>query len=457
MYQLNPFLREFWRTKSRYKALFGGRASSKSHDAAGFAVYLAANFKVRIMCARQFQNRISESVYNLIKAKIEDSNFNGEFILTKNSIIHKGTGSEFIFYGIARNLSEIKSAEGIDILWLEEANYLTKEMWETIEPTIRKEGSQIWLIWNPDEYMDFVHQNFVVDPPNDCLVQKINHENNPYLSDTMVEVIADMYVRDPEAAKHVYGGEPKMGGDKSVISLIYILAAIDAHKKLGWEPVGRKRVGYDVADDGQDTNAAVTSYGNVIQGAEEWHGLEDEMGKSCARVYNIARYVGADIIWDSIGVGAGAGSRFKDLNEEHGLEIGYEPFNAGSRVEDPDGVYLALAHTKILNKDHFANIKAQKWAEVSERFRKTYEAVELGVGHDHEDLISLDSEMIPPAMLKKMKEELSHPRKDVDRNGRFKVEAKDDLRKRGIASPNIADAFIMSMITPKRQPAGFFD
>ncbi len=457
MYQLNPALEDFWRTQSRYKALYGGRASSKSHDAAGFAVYLAANFKVRIMCARQFQNRISESVYNLIKAKIEDSEFDGEFELTKNSIIHKTTGSEFIFYGIARNLSEIKSAEGIDILWLEEANYLTKEQWETIEPTIRKNDSQIWLIWNPDEYMDFVFQNFVVDPPNDCITRKINFEENPYLSETMHEVIKDAYIRDPIAAKHIYGGDPKMGGDKSVISLVYVLAAIDAHKKLGWEPLGRKRVGYDVADDGDDTNAAVTSHGNVITGAEEWHGLEDELGKSCARVYNIARYTGSSIVWDSIGVGAGAGSRFKDFNEEHELDIDYEPFNAGSKVEDPDGVYLKLPHTNILNKDHFANIKAQKWDEVATRFRKTYEAVELGVDHPHEELISLDSETIPAAMLKKMKEELSHPRKDNDRNGRFKVESKDDLRKRGIPSPNIADAFIMAMITPKRNPAGFFD
>lgn len=457
MYELNPALKDYWQTRSRYKALYGGRASSKSHDAAGFAVFLAANFKVRIMCARQFQNRISESVYNLIKAKIEDSEFNGEFDLTKNSIIHKTTGSEFLFYGIARNLNEIKSAEGIDILWLEEANYLTKEMWGVIEPTIRKEGSQIWLIWNPDEYMDFAYQNFVVNPPNDCMSRQINWQENPFLSNTMHEVIKDAYVRDPIEARHVYGGEPKMGGDKSVIPLTYVLAAIDAHKRLGWEPVGRRRVGYDVADDGEDTNAAVTAHGNVILGCEEWRGLEDELGKSCARVYNIARNTGSEIIWDSIGVGASAGSKFKELNEEHSLAISYEAFNAGGKVEDPDGVYMKLPHAKILNKDHFANIKAQKWTEVATRFRKTYEAVELGVNHPHEDLISLDSESIPKDMLAKMKMELPQPRKDTDRNGRFKVESKEDMRDRKVKSPNVADAFIMAMINPKRAPAGFFD
>ncbi|MGQ4796605.1 PBSX family phage terminase large subunit [Escherichia coli] len=176
IYSLNPALREFWQTESRYKALYGGRASSKSHDAAGFAVYLAANYKLKFMCARQFQNRISESVYTLIKDKIEASEFNGEFTFTNNSIKHKTTGSEFLFYGIARNLAEIKSTEGVDILWLEEANYLTKEQWEVIEPTIRKEHSQIWLIWNPDELMDFIYQNFVVNPPADCVHKQINWE-----------------------------------------------------------------------------------------------------------------------------------------------------------------------------------------------------------------------------------------------------------------------------------------
>src|SRR5579862_9569663 len=145
MYQLNPALKPFWESKARYKALYGGRASSKSHDAAGFAVFLAANFKVRFLCARQFQNRISESVYNLIEEKIDKGGFRDEFVFTNNSIRHKYTGSEFIFYGIARNLNEIKSLNDVDILWLEEANYLTADQWKVIEPTIRNQGSQIWL------------------------------------------------------------------------------------------------------------------------------------------------------------------------------------------------------------------------------------------------------------------------------------------------------------------------
>lgn len=457
MYQLNPALKDFWRTKSRYKALFGGRASSKSHDAAGIAVFLAANYKLRILCARQFQNRISESVYTLIKDKIDNSEFVDEFICTSNSIVHKTTKSEFLFYGIARNLNEIKSTEGIDILWLEEANYVTQEQWSVISPTIRKKDSQIWLIWNPDELMDFVYQNFVVNPPDSCISMQINWDQNPFLSDTMLEVIADDYKRDPKAAEHIYGGVPKTGGDKSVISLSFVLAAIDAHKKLGWEPVGRRSIGFDVADDGDDKNAIVLAYGNVAVGAEEWEGLEDKLLQSCAKVYNKAVEFGSSITWDCIGVGASAGSKFGELNESRKFNVEYDAFNAGGGVQDPDEVFMKLPHMDITNRDHFSNLKAQKWTEVATRFRKTYECIELGAKHPHDELISIDSASFSKAMLDKLKFELSAPRKDIDGNGRFKVESKKDLIKRTVKSPNIADAFIMAFIKPERERLGFFD
>jgi phage terminase large subunit len=463
LYQLNPALKRFWRTRSRYKALYGGRASSKSHDAAGFAVYLAANYTLKFLCARQFQNRISESVYTLIKDKIENSEFRGEFVLTKNSIIHKVTGSEFLFYGIARNLSEIKSTEGVDILWLEEAHYLTEEQWTVIEPTIRKEGSQIWLIWNPDEITDFIYQKFVVDPPDDCISRKINWEENPYLSETMLKVIREAYLKEPELAKNTYGGYPKTGSDKSVINLMYIEAAMDAHIKLGWEPSGSKRTGFDVADDGADANAIADMYGNVLMYIEEWKGLEDELLKSATRVFNHCREFGSTCTYDSIGVGAHVGAKFSELNDAvikdgSTYQLSYDPFNAGGSVHKPDDVFMKLPHTEITNKDYFCNIKAQMWQEVSTRFRKTYEAVILGVEHPHDELISINTATITEKQRHQLCMELSSPRKDTDQNGKFKVESKKDMReKRKVKSPNVADAVIMSAIKPIRASAGFFD
>lgn len=487
LYALNPALRDFWEEESRYKVLYGGRASSKSHDAAGYAVYLAASYTVKILCARQFQNRISESVYTLIKDKINASPFRHEFEILKTSIRHKITGSEFLFYGIARNLEEIKSTEGVDILWLEEAHYLNEEQWKVIEPTIRKDGSQVWLIFNPNEYTDFIYQNFVVNPPSDTVCREINWQENPFLARTMLKVIYEYYRREPESALHVYGGQPKMGADKSIIPLKYILAAVDAHKDVykwelpedipnglermqwclqhpesrvlkrkGWEPSGTRTVGFDVADDGEDKNATVDTHGNVVMYADEWKGLEDELLKSSTRVYNYAVSVNANIVWDSIGVGAFVGSKFKDLNDQNNRHVRYEPFNAGGAVEDPKGVYMRFPHVDITNGEHFSNIKAQKWDEVAQRFRKTYEYVELGVIHPVEELISLNSETLGKEILKKIQMELAAPHKDIDRMGKFKVESKDDLRARGIKSPNIADAMIMSLVRPKRDAATFF-
>jgi phage terminase large subunit len=457
MYALNPVLRDFWTTPSRYKVLHGGRASSKSHDAAGFAVFLAANYKVKFLCARQFQNRISESVYTLLEDKIYDSDFKRDFVFTNNSIEHKHTRSSFLFYGIARNLNEIRSTEGVDVLWLEEGHYLTEEQWGVVNPTIRKEGSQIWLIFNPEDYMDFAYQHFVVDPPKNAIVREINWPDNPFLSQTMLEVIHEAYERDPVDAEHIYGGKPRMGMDKSVINLSYIISAIDAHKKLGWEPAGVRSVGYDIADDGGDLNAIVEAHGNVITHAEDWMGLEDELLKSCTKVYNFALERGDGITYDSIGVGAHAGSKFKELNEARRADVQYDPFNAGGAIDRPEDVYMRLPHVTILNKDHFANIKAQRWEEVANRFRKTHEAVTQGVKHPFDELVSIDSSRVPKKILDKLKMELSAPRKDVDGNGRFKVESKKDMLARDIKSPNLADAFIMSLIKAKRTPKGFFD
>lgn len=460
LFKLNPALRPFWQAQARYKALYGGRASSKSHDAAGFSIFLTRIMKLKIMCARQFQNRIDESVYTLIKNKIEEGGLTDEYAFTKNSIIHRKTGSEYLFYGIARNINEIKSTEGVDILWLEEAQYLTEEQWNIIEPTIRKEGSQIWLIWNPDELLDFIYQRFVVNPPPDCVSRHINWNENGFLSETMLKIIHNAYIEDKKKAEHIYGGIPKTGGDKSVINLEFILASIDAHKKVpDWPTDGKRRIGFDVADDGDDKNATTEVRGNIIWEVDEWEGLEDQLLKSCTKVFNKAKDTNAEVTYDSIGVGAHVGSKFKEINDEggHSFKLSYDAFNAGGKVRDPEKTYMKLPHVNITNQEHFSNIKAQEWDAVATMFRKTYEVITQGAKHPTDELISINSETIPPKLLNQMCQELAAPRKDVDGLGKFKVESKKDMKeKRGIKSPNIADSVIMAVRKPKRKSATFF-
>ncbi|MFY0661328.1 MAG: PBSX family phage terminase large subunit [Shimia sp.] len=450
---LNPALREFWTTPARNRVLYGGRSSSKSWDAAGFAIFLASNFKVRFLCARQFQNKIAESVYTLLKIQIARFGLEDDFEITRDSIRHKRTGSEFLFYGLWRHIDEIKSLEGIDICWIEEAHGLTKEQWEILEPTLRGEASQFWIIFNPKLVTDFVYRTFVTGTPStrikgeiygvvgDTIKRRINYDENPFLTKTMLRVIAKKKQTDPEGFVNIYGGEPIEDDDQVIIKRSWIRAAIDAHKKLGIKPTGRRRIGFDVADSGEDKNALVEAYGILTVGVEEWAAGEDQLLKSATRVHARARQMSAEIDYDSIGVGAFAGGHFQALNQSEGTSIEYRKFNASGEVLNKGQRIDANDDNSPLNEDFYCNLKAQAWWEVATRFRNTFNAVERQMTFPEEELIAISSDC---DHLEDLIDELSTPRKDVDTRGKSKVESKKDLAKREIASPNKADAFIMA-------------
>ncbi len=452
---LNPVLRDFWLAPARHKVLYGGRASSKSWDAAGFAVYLADNYRLRILCARQFQNKIEESVYALLKIQIVRFGLQHRFKILSNKIINTATGSEFLFYGLWRHSEEIKSLEGIDICWLEEAHGVTARQWEILAPTIRKAHSQFWIIFNPRLASDFVYRRFVLQPPPDSVVRKINYLENPFLSNTMLKMINAAKASDEAEYNHVYLGMPRVDDEASIIKRAWVMAAIDAHKVLGFglegEPAGVRRIGFDVADSGQDRCALVAVYGSVIVWAEEWQAREDELLKSCTRTYQEASARGASIIYDSIGVGAAAGAKFAELNAVQQQQmpyrlVSYARFNAASAVAKPDAKY---GHTPTCNKDMFANLKAQTWWGLADRFRNTYNAITRGEPCLEAEMVSIDSRC---PHLERLIDELCTPRRDYDPYGRVKVESKKDLARRDVPSPNLADACVMAFAPNVRGP-----
>lgn len=441
--QLNPALKGFWLAQARNRVLIGGRSSSKSWDAAGFATFLTDNYNLRVLCVRKFQNKIEESVYALLKTQISRFGLDGRFDVQAKKIYNRATGAEFMFYGLWRDITQIKSLEGIDILWLEEGHALTEEEWKILEPTIRKEGSQVWIIFNPHLATDFAYKRFVLNPPPDTIVRLINYTENPFLSSTIMKVIEAAKAEDYDDYMHVYMGVPLENDDSVVIKRSWIMAAIDAHVKLGIEPSGRKRMGFDVADGGADKCATIGAYGPVVQQADMWKAGEDELLKSCTRVYAAAREYGAHVNYDSIGVGASAGAKFGELNAARtdGQAITYAKFNAGGAVWRPDAKY---GNTTTMNKDHFANIKAQAWWLVADRFRNTYNAVMNGQKFSEDEIISIDGNLPYLALLI---DELSTPKRDFDQNGKVKVESKKDLAKStreggAVPSPNLADALI---------------
>ena len=440
-YPLNPNLFKFWNWKLvddalqydyfRVRVLYGGRASSKTHEFASAAVKISSEHKTRFLCVRRFQNKIKESVYTVIKNKIDDLDLGG-FNVQASNIYHEN-GSEFTFYGIERNVDEIKSYENCDILWIEEAHNLTKIQWEILEPTIRKQGSEIWISFNPRLMTDFVWQNFIVNPSNKSIVRKINYDENPYLSQTMVDAIQEAKENDFERYEHVYLGKPLSDDDQVVIKRSWVEAAIDFHLKYDGEMKGQVILGYDVADSGEDKNAVTIANGSIVTDCYEWQGGENELKKSADKVRLAALKHGGRIIYDSIGVGAHTGSTLQGAGFND-----FAGFNAGGKVQRPTRKYNG-----VKQKEYFSNVKAQAWWLVADRLRNTHDfLINNNTDYNADDLISISSDI---SNIESLISELTTPRRDFDKAGRVKVESKDDLKKRDIMSPNKADAFIMAL------------
>jgi len=455
MASMNPNLKSFWQTKADTKILKGGRASSKTWDAAAFAIFLASNYKVKFLAMRQYQNKIKESVYAILCIQIERFGLKDEFEILASEIRHKTTGSSFHFYGIHRDIAEIKGFEGANIGWIEEGEGLTKEQWSVIEPTIRAEGAECWILYNPRLVDDYI-ETFRHDPDNGVIVHQINYDRNPFLSNTMLRKIERLKEQDYEEYEHIYLGIPKSDDDDVVIKRSWIEAAIGAAEKLGIDTSeGEDVIGFDVADSGSDLCATIGFKGIEAKRLKTWKAKEDELYESCAKVYAEALTHNSFINYDRIGVGAGCGSNFKVMNDERSTqspynEIKYHAYNAGGAVRDPDDYYIDNDDEKVTNKDYFENQKAQDWWGLADKFRNTYNAVTKGMEFDEQELISISPDTEDLAELVK---ELSTPKRKFSKSGKVMVESKDDLKKRDVESPNRADAFVMGRVPRKDSSA----
>lgn len=361
--------------------------------------------------------------------------------MQRASIRHLVTGSEFMFYGIKNNPTKIKSLEGIDICWMEEAEAVSKESWEILIPTIRKPGSEIWVSYNPKNILDDTHQRFVISPPDDICLLTVNYTDNPWFPDVLRLEMEECKRKDYDLYLHIWEGEPVADSDMAIIKPSWIAAAVDAHLKIGFEASGRKRIGFDVADEGEDSNATTLAHGSVVTDCQQWN--KGDVITSADRVKNYAEEVRAsEIVYDSIGVGAGVKAHLKRV-----CRIPATGFNAGESVFKPEAKY---AEGKT-NKDMFSNIKAQAWWGVRDRFYNTWRVVKhLEANPNDRDFVKQfsDDQLISLSsgikQLEYLKAELSRPWVDYDNNGRVKVESKKDMKKRGIPSPNMADSLIMA-------------
>jgi phage terminase large subunit len=200
----------------RWKIYYGGRGGGKSWSFANALLVLGVKKRMRILCTREIQGSMKQSVHKLLHQCIERMSLDNFYRVTRDGI-YGANGTEFIFLGLKHDPNQIKSLEGIDICWVEEAQKITHESWSILTPTIRKQGSEIWVSFNPILDTDPTYQQFIVNNNRDnALVVKVNFYDNPYFSDELRNELEYMKQNDYDEYLHIWEGECRTSTDAQI-------------------------------------------------------------------------------------------------------------------------------------------------------------------------------------------------------------------------------------------------
>jgi len=426
----------------RYKILFGGRGSAKSHSVARLLVILGTTKTLRILCTRELQMSIRESVHKLLTTVIDDMGLD-DFYRIEKSAIYGVNNTQFIFEGLKNNTTKIKSMEDINICWCEEAEAISENSWDLLIPTIRGDESEIWIVFNPADEMDETYQRFVAPyistieqdglyEDDTVTVIKMNHEDNPWFNDELRKEMERCKEEDYKKYLHIWQGECIADYEDSIIDPLWVRSAIDAHIKLGFKPVGIKSMGYDPADKGRDSKGYIIRHGSVVTDAVQWH--DGDISDANDRVYHIASNQDVDhIVYDGIGVGTAVKEYFHRLSGNNRIKI--EGFIGSSAPQLAQRKYRGDRS----NEDVFKNRRAQAFWALRSRFEMTHRAVSKGEYIDPDKMISLSSDMKD---LKVLVSELSRIQRKRNNNTAIQIESKDDMARRNMPSPALADSLM---------------
>lgn len=382
---------EDWRTLVYY----GGRSSGKSTSTALALLLRGRNKKLRILCTREVQNTIKDSVHKLLDDLINRYEFT-DYEVQRDTIINRVTGTEFIFKGLRHNTNEIKSTEGIDICWVEEAQSITEQSIDVLTPTIRKAGSQLVFTFNRFNELDPVYVKYVVQTPPKTYVKQVNYdvlEANGLLPDVIrLEIENDR--NDPELFAHKWLGEPISQSERAIISRSAIVEAMNRSV----ETDGAIEIGADIARLGGDRTVFFKRKGMKVIGHDVYTRLRTT--DVCDRLEQFANFDTSVLIKvDDTGVGGGVTDEM--------LKRGYNvmAINFGGQPSD---------------KDKYPNWISEAWFYLSEII--------------NDISLPFNSDLLM---------ELSTRNWSQDVKGKRRVETKQEYKKRGFRSPDLADALII--------------
>ena len=384
--------------KARYKVLYGGRASGKSWEAFIALIYYALKYDILLVCCREVQKTIRDSSHKLIRDTIKRLGLEEHFEVTNAEIRCIPTGATFVFKGIGRDPEAIKSLENAQICVFEEAQCLSKESIDDAVPTIRGNGAECWFLFNPRLPTDAVSRMFLSGalPPN-TLIEKVNYYDNKYLPEVLKDDIAHCKLHSPEDYKHIWEGEYKMQGDDLYIPLRDVINSQRRHVlKEEHAPV---RAGLDVARYGDDASVLYIRRGNEIIHHQQWKNmnlvqLQNEVIHACMK------YKVDDLIIDGAGLGGGVVDHMKA-----NIRINVIEFNGAHRASKG-----------------FLNARAEAWGKM-----KTW----------------IQGNGCLPINLE-LEGQLSTIKYIITNKGEIQLEKKSEMKKRGIPSPDEADALSMT-------------
>lgn len=233
-----PEKMEFLFHPKRFKVGYGGRAGIKSWSFARALLVQGRTEKKRIACARETMQSIKDSVHQLLEDQVKSLGMNDFYEVLKAEVRGRN-GTTFTFHGLRdQSVHNIKSLEGADILWVEEAQSVSRKSWSTVIPTIRKPGSEIWVSFNPNLETDDTYQRWVVNPPSNSVVVKTSWKDNPYLSEEIRSDIDHLRASDHDEYEHVYEGVCKQVVDGAIYKDQLIAAEKDNRiTRVPYDPV----------------------------------------------------------------------------------------------------------------------------------------------------------------------------------------------------------------------------
>ncbi len=341
--QVTPKMERF-REPHPVKIAYGGRGSlAKSESTASLLIQFAEHpdyfgENIKVICLRSVQKSIRESSYSLLCRKIEELGYT-DFEITQNYIRNTTNGSYFTFNGLNDfTASQLKSLDFYTIAYIEEADGVSLETWDTLEATIRKEWNykgkkyqaEIWAVYNPNTLNDPITQKFVSNPREDWLIIKGEPlaEDNPFFPDNLIEKYEALMERDPDEAKHVYLGYPRNNQTNAVWLVSDVMDCSDENRNTAKTKEGKIEIGIDVARFGNDNSVITKRKGLAVLDMQKVHGFNTQEVAGLA--WEMAGRSKDVLMKIDIGYNQGV----YDLLEEWGADI--IPVSFGGSADNPD-------------------------------------------------------------------------------------------------------------------------